>query len=907
MAHKEQKDFCLRVKNQIPYFFKNKKVLDIGSLDINGNNKDLFEDCDYIGLDVAEGKNVDVVNIGHLYDAPDESFDVIISTEVFEHDMFYQKTVQNIMRMLKPGGLFIFTCASTGRPEHGTRRCGQNCAPLLISISEQWADYYKNLESKDIESIQGFRETFPNGYFEFNNLYCEIPADLYFWGIKGGNDKLKCNEIPDIKFNEFKNDIFVIDAWTDTFSKKQNLTDLIKRLKVYNIPILLVTHYAVEPNIQNMVDYYIFDKNNPLLKQYEYSDFNIHSGFWAKTENYELNLNYPFHHDYAVLTSLKNAFHFCKFLGKENIHFLEYDNLPDELQYKQCFLERINNFDAIIYEYVKTDVESCSTFIFSIKTEIAIKMFNGVNDKNDYFKNKTDGWQLERVFVNELKKYTSNVFISDYIDNDHQLNKQAVWNRDGIIKNKQYISIYDGCDDKYNFYVVFISGFAKKINSSDCLIEIVYGKNKQFYNLKSGEYSFLNLGKYIKGQTLRCFINGIQVYENLLIKDINNYKKDNYIKYLKQNNNIININWFYGPKVEILGDFDTQYNIKFFDDDTNICLYESNITTNCWTQCSIKYYVNWRIEITENNQTKTYYLDLYNKNVFIDFQSSSLGDTIAWIESVNQFQIKHNCNVTCKIFIKGLFESKYPNIKFTYPGEMFMNIDVKYELGIFYNDDKQICSSKNKTNPLTLCLTKIADDILNVNSENLIPSIELPVKNKIDKKYVCIATQSTAQCKYWNNPNGWKEIVDYLNNLGYDVICIDKDKIFGIENYFNIMPMNCIDQTGNIPLSKRIQQLVNCEFFIGLSSGLSWLAWACKKPVILISGFTDSWNEFYTPYRVINKNVCNSCWNDSSIKFNASDWLYCPRNKNFECSSQITVDMVKEKIDQCINELNTIS
>ena len=89
MAHKEQINYVNKVKNKFPEYFKNKKVLDIGSLDVNGNNRFLFDNCNYIGLDVGDGNNVDVVCPGHKYDAPSEFFDVIISTEVFEHDLYY--------------------------------------------------------------------------------------------------------------------------------------------------------------------------------------------------------------------------------------------------------------------------------------------------------------------------------------------------------------------------------------------------------------------------------------------------------------------------------------------------------------------------------------------------------------------------------------------------------------------------------------------------------------------------------------------------------------------------------------------------------------------------------------------------------------------------------------------------
>lgn len=183
MAHYEQQEFCRRMRDIFPEYFKEKNILDIGSLDINGNNRFLFTGCKYIGLDVGHGTNVDVVSVGHLYNAPDKSFDTIISTEVFEHDMFYGETIQNVIRMLKPGGAFIFTCASDGRPEHGTRKSdGSFASPLLIQVSENWSDYYKNLSESDIKSINGFNESFPDGLFQYN----PTPGDLYFFGVKGG-------------------------------------------------------------------------------------------------------------------------------------------------------------------------------------------------------------------------------------------------------------------------------------------------------------------------------------------------------------------------------------------------------------------------------------------------------------------------------------------------------------------------------------------------------------------------------------------------------------------------------------------------------------------------------------------------------------------------------------------------
>lgn len=181
MAHPEQKAFCEKVKSLHPRLFEYKKVLDVGSLDINGNNRFLFDSSSYLGIDIGPGPNVDVVAVAHEFNDPDGSYDVIVSTECFEHDMHYDKSIRNIVRLLASGGLFLFTCATTGRPEHGTRRSdGGVNAPLLASQNDDWADYYKNLTEQDIRNVIDVDKVFKLYVFEVN----PVAHDLYFWGIK---------------------------------------------------------------------------------------------------------------------------------------------------------------------------------------------------------------------------------------------------------------------------------------------------------------------------------------------------------------------------------------------------------------------------------------------------------------------------------------------------------------------------------------------------------------------------------------------------------------------------------------------------------------------------------------------------------------------------------------------------
>lgn len=179
MAHQEQKNFFSNVKSQFPDRFKNCNVLDVGSLDINGNNRYLFTNYTYTGIDIGPGPNVDIVSLGHEYKS-EELYDVVISSECFEHDRYYPKTIENCVKLTKPGGLFTFTCASIGRPEHGTLRTSPSDAPLLSEIDLEWANYYKNLSQDDIREVLNVDDIFETYYFE----YSTVCFDLYFWGIK---------------------------------------------------------------------------------------------------------------------------------------------------------------------------------------------------------------------------------------------------------------------------------------------------------------------------------------------------------------------------------------------------------------------------------------------------------------------------------------------------------------------------------------------------------------------------------------------------------------------------------------------------------------------------------------------------------------------------------------------------
>lgn len=172
MAHLQQRDYLAALAARFPQWFTGRRVLEVGSLDINGSVRDFFTGCDWTGVDLAPGPGVDVVAEGQTLDYPDESFDVAISAECFEHNPYWLETFVNMRRMCS--GLVIFTCATTGRAEHGTSRSDPASSPFTTG---RW-DYYRNLTADDFRDALNLDALFAAHEFSTN----DASHDLYFWG-----------------------------------------------------------------------------------------------------------------------------------------------------------------------------------------------------------------------------------------------------------------------------------------------------------------------------------------------------------------------------------------------------------------------------------------------------------------------------------------------------------------------------------------------------------------------------------------------------------------------------------------------------------------------------------------------------------------------------------------------------
>ncbi len=345
------------------------------------------------------------------------------------------------------------------------------------------------------------------------------------------------------------------------------------------------------------------------------------------------------------------------------------------------------------------------------------------------------------------------------------------------------------------------------------------------------------------------------------------------------------------------------WRVRIFDLDTGNILYETEIKTGRVSSTK-RYYVRFRVDVWQQGESVfSHEFSAEGRQVLIQLPIGTLGDTLGWFPYVARFQAKHRCRLTCAMaeWLIPLFRGTYPDIEFvTHEAVNPERYYATYCIGLFFDDRDgvfQPCDFRH------VGLHRTAGYILGVNPEEAPPKIALIDDTRpLAEPYICIAVQSTTQSKCWNNPAGWHEIVGFLKEAGYRVVCIDQKPVNGAGIVWNHIPHGVEDETGDRPLLERARWLRHADFFIGLSSGLAWLAWSVGTPVVMISGFTHPTNEFATPYRVINYHACNSCWNDPRHRFDHRDFLWCPRHANtprqFECTRLITADQVKQVVRQ---------
>lgn len=549
-------------------------------------------------------------------------------------------------------------------------------------------------------------------------------------------------------------------------------------------------------------------------------------------------------------------------------------NIDYDLTSEQ-FFEKINN-NEILFKNYKWDIIFIDEYLptFQIEKNI-IKYLDYLSDNGFLILNNC------KLIINNIKSFDVNIWKILYKFNctrkDLDIYCVDIDNGLGVIKKNKNERELPSFNNIYFDYNIFYNDIKNHLN----LISLTEFENLFFNSQKNNIY-------------------------DLKIKTDKIVNTDNIVYF--------NFNFIDGAYLEINSslNLDNKYKIIFENLDDNTIIYETIISINMWSKCLKKYFINWGIKIIDLNTNKLIFehnFNAENKNVYIHIDSNAIGDTLSWFPYIEEFRVKHKCNMIASTFYNDWFETKYPNIKFINPGSSVNDLYASYPIGWFYDKENNIDYDKTPIDFRKYPLQRTSSQILGIDYKEIKPllSFDRSTSYSYGKKFVCISPHASSHAKYWNYPNGWQTIIDYLKNKDYEVVYISKESLD--DNWHNSKLggklNNIIDKSGDYPLQDRVNDLISCEFFIGVGSGLSWLSWALNVKTILISGFSEPYTEFqdceriFTPEPNIN---CNSCFN--KYRLDPSDWDWCPEhkkdNKIFECTKKITPDIVINSINNII-------
>jgi len=273
------------------------------------------------------------------------------------------------------------------------------------------------------------------------------------------------------------------------------------------------------------------------------------------------------------------------------------------------------------------------------------------------------------------------------------------------------------------------------------------------------------------------------------------------------------------------------------------------------------------------------------KELMLHFDSFCLGDTICFSSLMDAFMDYHKPKyVYVSTFFPHLLKSNRPDYEFINANQTGMiHIDKLLDIGY----------DKNNISHTLGGMFYAAKDTMRLPQSTkpgkcpVIPKVRITNPNKIT-----MGPETIKEISKWNfNGNdGWQKVVNVLHNNGFDVYNISYENTMNLQNVKGFH--------GHDDINVAIDHIVSSRFFVGLSSGLSWLAWAYGVPVVMISNFTKRQNEFDC-FRVENLNVCNGCFNMfPNIKTKCPVFLGTEREN--ECHLSITPSMVIDKINEAI-------
>jgi autotransporter strand-loop-strand O-heptosyltransferase len=267
------------------------------------------------------------------------------------------------------------------------------------------------------------------------------------------------------------------------------------------------------------------------------------------------------------------------------------------------------------------------------------------------------------------------------------------------------------------------------------------------------------------------------------------------------------------------------------------------------------------------------------------FDSFCLGDTICFSSFIDAFLDYHKPKkVIISTFFIHLFKSTDERYEFINANQKLkLTVDKLIDVGYDKN-------SLEDTKGGMMWATKRTMMLPQETKPRKCPVI--PYERKIIPNKITIAPESLKKIAQWNHFGnyGWQSLVNEIVNSGFVVSNVSYENTMNLQNVTGFH--------GHDDIRVALNEILSSRVFVGLSSGLAWLAWAYGVPVVMISGFTKEHNEFNC-YRVTNKLSCNGCFNLFQ-NIQSTCPLFLGTDRENECHKSITPQMVIDKINEAL-------
>ena len=344
------------------------------------------------------------------------------------------------------------------------------------------------------------------------------------------------------------------------------------------------------------------------------------------------------------------------------------------------------------------------------------------------------------------------------------------------------------------------------------------------------------------------------------------------------------------------------YHVRLTDGETGVVLFEDDVS-GALLVSDEKYLIPWHVEVARGGETVFVHdCDVTGQSVYIALLSANLGDMLAALPNIEEFAAVHDARVTLRVV-----ETYESLVRLLYPALPLAQAVPEDAYAAYYlgngNGDPHQSPVDGRIIPLEL-ISRVS---LGLEGAAPPPSAAIGARLRalprpMEEPYVCIAVQGSSVLKSWLWPGGWDEVVSVLRAAGYRVLCIDREREQSGCGITVRIPEGAEDFTGARPLEARAQFLAHAAFFVGLGSGLAWLARMAGCPVVMIAGFSLPWYEFPEAERVWNPRVCHGCFQQTQ---QGKSFLtaHCPRygkdSPHFlECQRQIAPRRVLAGIER---------